>query len=293
MNENIFYVNCLALNVRTSPEVKKNNIKTVLHQNDKVIKIEDSIYPWVKISSDVCIGYVSSLYLHEEKQMVPESNKIESVHLSTDKIISRYHNWGRAYPLDISERPTRDKNKIGDYYEAIKYLDVENAERYQPTKNGTACNIYAHDFALQFKTHIPRVWWTDWAINEIRVGKTIPIEYGKTVREMSANSLYDWFVEWGELFGWVEIKDGINKFQIKVNEPIPGIISAKNKNLKNPGHITFGIPEHEEHNAIREDGYVIKPLQTQAGGKNKMLFADDWFMSRQFSDYGFWIYRGV
>lgn len=73
----------------------------------------------------------------------------------------------RAYPLNESGIPKLDLRSITSIedkhiaiYEIIRWLDVENSKRYEPSDGKTYCNIYAYDFAYCLGLFIPRIWWT-------------------------------------------------------------------------------------------------------------------------------------
>lgn len=292
---NKYYVNCLSLNLRKDPAVKRNNIITVLHQNQKVEIIQDYPNNWAQVKilklSGYYVGCVNKKYLSPQKQSVPEFTNFKPVHLITKKPILRNYNWGRAYPLSQEEIIPLEKHVVEDYYILINHLDVEKSARYKSTKKTTYCNVYAYDFAFLLGVYIPRVWWLESAINKIKENKPIEVIYGKTVREMSANRLFDWFRNYSLFYGWHQERD-LTKFQLLVNKGNPGIICAKHKNPKRSGHITFCLPEYYEDKAIYKNGVIIKPLQSQAGARNKEVFADNWFTWKRFSDYGFWVNTG-
>lgn len=177
---------------------------------------------------------------------------MNQAHLTTKRDIKRDQTTSRAYSL---------KEELEG--EIIDFLDVENSERYQPTKTQTFCNIYAHDFAMYMGYYIPRVWWTEKAIKEGNTDKAI---YNSNVIEMSVNSLYKWFDDYGKEFGWERVEE-IDSGQCLANNGDCVILLASNKNASRSGHITMVIPEDCNYKA-KGTGKDFIPVQSQAGRTN-------------------------
>lgn len=170
----------------------------------------------------------------------------------------------------------------------VEWLDVENSARWQPTATATYCNVYAHDLLHVLGVYLPRVWW----YKPESVTSDSKAIYGQTVREMSANSLHDWLLTYGDAFGWKVLDSGksvdIKGYHEALNDQSTfGVISAKRVNGIGSGHITFAV-----HDLIDIDGKG--PLQSQAGTTNKQWFKDDkWFTSSRFESTVLAYYRGV
>ena len=93
---------------------------------------------------------------------------------------------GRAFPIGDPARPRSDPEAI------VAYLDVEASLRYRAAGGRTYCNVYACDYCGLAGVYLPRAWWTGDALGRITAGESVGVSYGKTVRELSANALYDW-----------------------------------------------------------------------------------------------------
>lgn len=188
-------------------------------------------------------------------------NAIVAAHLSTKRDINRSQTTSRAYSL---------KEELEG--NIIDFLDVENSERYQPTKTQTFCNIYAHDFAMYMNVYIPRVWWTERALKEKNTEKAV---YNDNVIEMSVNSLYKWFDEYGKDFGWREIAD-FKEGQEAANNGSCVVLLASNKVASRSGHITVVVPETAEFKAKTVNSVYI-PVQSQAGRSNFKRGVVNWW----------------
>lgn len=192
----------------------------------------------------------------------------------------------RAFPLNVElDGPAPHK----DLAAVINFLQVETSARYAPEPSATYCNIYAYDVAYLLGVYLPRVWWTDTALEEIQAGRVPGAEYGKTVREMSANSLYRWLVGPGQGFGWTrhrtpgEAQDAANRGRLAV-------ICAER--AQGSGHISIVVPEGLppfDLRAVRAQGGVVVPVQSQAGRRNyaASLEPGSWW-ERNHRAFGFW-----
>ena len=191
----------------------------------------------------------------------------------------------RAYPLNELDRPSR-----ADGPDAIvRYLAVETSARYQRSTSSTYCNIYACDFCYLSGVYLPRVWWTDDAIEKIAAGETVRARYGETVREV--NALFVWLKEHGPEFGWREVVTA-DELQRAVNAGAVGAICAQRKTASASGHIAMVVPETSEHRAERVDGVVRLPLQSQAGARNYAYGSgiSKWWAGAQFRAFGFFVH---
>jgi hypothetical protein len=176
----------------------------------------------------------------------------------------------------------------------IDWLAVDKAshKRYQPRDGLTFCNIYAHDYCHLAGAYLPRVWWTQKAIEALAQGKEVEPLLGDTIREVRANGLYDWLTDFGPRFGWRRTGT-LTKLQQEVNQGAIGLISARRKSEGPPGHIAAVVPETEDHRARRDStGEVIAPLQSQAGATNFSYGTGklNWWRAEQFAESGFWLH---
>lgn len=195
-------------------------------------------------------------------------------------------------PILDSSIPFRDltnlATKIQSIHTLIAQLDVANNIRYQRTIEDTYCNVYAYDYCYFNKVYLPTVWWNADALETLLQGKEVNAVFEKTVDRIYSSAIHDWFSEWGANFGWepvatvAEIQDKVNR-----NGGI-GIMCAKRKEKGLSGHIVPVVPETTSHQAYRENGIVVYPLQSQAGKLNYNYFAEerkDWWNDELYSSY--------
>lgn len=195
--------------------------------------------------------------------------KIPQAHLSTKAQITR-QGTNRAFSLNETDIPKYD-GTTKSIHEVIRYLNVEKSPRYKRTATQTFCNIYAHDYARALGAYVPRVFWTEATIKS----QTFNVSYGKTVIEMNANALYDWFKNYGDDFGWREVNS--NEAQNLANDGKCVIMVAANKSRSRSGHIVAVVPETDKHKAVRVRGIMMTPLMSQAGATNKAYFSSKWW----------------
>jgi hypothetical protein len=173
----------------------------------------------------------------------------------------------------------------------IDKLDVTTNIRYKRTVEDTYCNVYSYDFCYFCKVYLPTVWWTDDAIKKILDGQNVEAIYGETVETIYSSAIHDWFLKWGESFGWKRIYS-LDEMQNKVNtNGGVGIICAKRKQKGLSGHIVPVVPETDVKKAYRENGVVVYPLQSQAGKLNYNYFAKarkDWWNNALYSSSVFY-----
>ncbi|OJW77609.1 MAG: hypothetical protein BGO69_11965 [Bacteroidetes bacterium 46-16] len=292
-----------ALRLRSSPQIMNGNIITVLPPDTIATATDSPSAPgWVGVSVTLSgkelKGFVSGSYIEllpfDEPAPV-HIEKIAAVHMPERKGTARASANGRAYALSEPNMPHREATadaptKIDQVYQILDFLDVEHSLRYQPGKGVTYCNIYAYDFCCLSGVYMPRVWWSGKALAQLAQGIAQPVKYGDTVNELNANSLFDWFRDFGPDFGWERIFD-TDELQQKVNEGRTGIIVSQRTVLSRSGHIVGVIPETSAHQAVRVNGRVNMPLMSQAGVKNKKVFSSQWYLSANFRQYGFWIHH--
>lgn len=272
-----------------------------------VTVLDNSNAEWWKLSTVLngtpYEGYSASRYLKPQPiAMTPatqNSTAVPAVHYPTNSSSNRQSVNVRHAPLSETDLPRRNISpgnsasaKTAGLYSIIDYLNVEKSPRYLPANNSTYCNIYAYDFLYCAQAYLPRVWWTAKTLMQFAKDPAYQPNpaYGKNVTELTANALYDWLDEWGDDFGWQRSYD-LDAFQTTINASGGvGVICAKRKDRSRSGHITCVIPESGGVAAVRNNGQVTIPLQSQAGVKNKKTFASDWYvrLADQFSEVGFW-----
>lgn len=173
----------------------------------------------------------------------------------------------------------------------IRKLDVKHSLRYQRTPEDTYCNVYSFDYCFHNKVYLPTVWWTDESIAKLENGEDVKPVFMETVMPIYSSAIHDWFLLWGECYGWKKMTD-LTEIQNLVNENGGiGIICAKRKIVGLSGHIVPIVPETEKRKAFREDGKVIYPLQSQAGKLNYNYFAHirrDWWNHARYSSHVFY-----
>lgn len=290
------------LRLRSSPEILPDNIIATLPAGTMVSVAEEPspAGEWMKVNAQVgekyLTGYVSKAYVGPEAGRLMQAN-IPKVDLPIQGLSGGKRSSAeyRAFPLNETDMVQRDekadgKTRIAQLYRILDYLDVQHSLRYKPGSGVTYCNVYAYDFGTLANAYIPRVWWTNRSLTELRKETPQQVRYGDTVQELNANSLYDWFEGFGDHFGWARISD-LDELQSEVNTGKVGVIVGQRKALSRPGHIDIVIPEYESFSALRNNGKVIAPLQSQAGAVNRKIFTSRWFLSANFGQYGFWLHE--
>ena len=197
-------------------------------------------------------------------------------------------------PISDSSIPYRDltnsETKIKSIHQLIDKLDVKKNLRYQQTIEDTYCNVYSYDYCYFSKVYLPTVWWTADSLKKILDGQEVIPIFNETVVPIYSSAIYDWFLNWGEHFGWKKITS-LDEMQNKVNEGGIGIICAKRKTAGLSGHIVPIVPEKITKKAYRENGVVLYPLQSQAGKLNYNYFAKsrkDWWNHDRYSSHVFY-----
>ncbi len=202
-------------------------------------------------------------------------------HLVDNDSDRRAHNINDPH----ASRRTSKKNasQVAEIHDVIDYLDVEEAERYLPGAGKTYCNIYAHDYAYLCGAYIPRVWWDKDALIDIAAGKNVEEHYGKTVYELNANAIYDWFTSYGSDFNWKQATDAM-ALQKRADTGSVCVIVARRKNRKRSGHIAAVVPQ--------SSGYSSSswPVESQAGSINYQyhIKQNAWWEKVKFDAHAFW-----
>ena len=291
----------LGLNLRSQPVVDPSTKLAVLPIGQLITKkAESATKPWWEVLTTIqgtdVDGFVNSKYLTPVATFVEPAphSSLSPVHLRNPGINVTRSGIQRAYALNEPNQPTRNGNdpaqqKVEELTTIIEWLKVDQSARYQPAPKTTYCNIYAYDYAYLSGVYLPRVWWTADAIHKLESGVAVSPKYGDTVDELNANSLFDWFKNYGTTFGWTRAFD-LTQLQNAANDGQVVIISAKQKDLHRSGHICAIVPETPDHMAVRSGATVIKPLQSQAGKHNHPYFTIVWWNDPKYSDFGFWIH---
>jgi hypothetical protein len=195
-------------------------------------------------------------------------------------------------PIYDSTIPFRDLTNLStkkeSYTKLIDKLDVENSIRYQRTIEDTYCNVYTFDYCYFSNVYVPTIWWTEEALQKVLDGEEVEVIYGETVNHIYSSAIHDWFLQWGASFGWKRMFS-VDEMQSQVNTNGGiGIICAKRREKGLSGHIVPVVPETDLHQAYRENGVVLYPLQSQAGKENYNYFSEvrkDWWNDELYSSY--------
>jgi hypothetical protein len=302
------YITTSSLNLRKQPKIVEGNVLCVMPPDTIVEEVNSTVQDNFKqirtvLNNNVIKGYASQKYLQPTTSQLPSieetSLEVSAVHYPAGNRIITRNGTGRVFPLNeqglirfdlkIESDVEKRKQKIQD---VIEYLDVEHSARYAPDSTSTFCNIYAYDVAYCLGAYLPRVWWTADSIIKLQNEEKVAIEYDKTVTELTANRISDWFDKFGSSFGWSRLFD-LNTMQDEVNKGQLGILVAQRINLNNPGHIVAIVPETPMNAAKRVNGQVIVPLQSQAGRINKKYSAANtwWEDKTRFKKFSFWLWK--
>lgn len=320
-------VRATQLNLRSEPRVAPSTRIATLAQGTPVAVVEDGpVAGWflvrVLVGGQLTQGFVHGDFLDEiavaatpkavarraiaggaKKAKVRSaatagaSATIPAVHLGEGRPdVKRARDGGHAHPLGEPGMPRRtegsDEARAGQLLDIVRYLDPEKAShaRYAPKTTATYCNVYAYDFCYLAGAYLPRVFWKDAALARLRNGENVPVEYGTTVHELSANALYDWLADHGEAFGW-RGTTSLDVLQAAANDGEVCLIVAQHVNANSSGHIVAVVPEHKGFEAARgSDGGVLRPVESDAGRKNHRFVVKPsaWWQAKQFQAFALW-----
>lgn len=300
----LFLVNDLAplgLNLRSTPDPSANNILAVLPHRHEVAKLGDSqVVNWWQVRTSLngssLEGFVNSKFLSPALEPIETVHGVTPVHLPTNGIVVTRQGASRAHPL--TEVPPL-KRRAGDPAQTrvqaltslIEWFAVESSKRYLRIAGATFCNIYAYDYVFMSDAYLPRVWWTSQALLKLQAGQAVPVKYGETVGELSANALNDWFKSWGEHFGWrrvfslTEMQDAANQGRVCIT-----VARSKPHTHNGHGHIVAVVPETGTFKAVRHNGEVTKTLQSQAGNHNHDYITQRFWDDGSYADFGHWVH---
>lgn len=274
-----------------------------LRQGQLVYGLGDAAPPWKRVRATVdggeVIGYASGKYLQaaatvqEALSPAPAEDAIPAVYFQEgDARAKRTSTGHRAQPIGESPRPSREARTPAEIQAIVDWLAVEASARYQREPSATFCNVYAADFCYLAKAYIPRVWWTGTALIEIGKGTVPKVVYGSTVRELRADDLLAWLIEFGPSFGWRRVFDA-TALQDAANQGGIGLICADREASGLSGHITVVVPETAQVKAVRDpDAHVVLPVQSQAGAQNFRRSTGNkaWWEDAKFRDRGFFVH---
>ena len=183
---------------------------------------------------------------------------------------------------------TNSETKKKSLHRLIRKLDVTHSARYQRTPEDTYCNVYSFDYCFHANVYLPTVWWTDESIEKLERGEDLTPVFNDTVVPCYSNALHDWFLKWGECYGWKRMHSFTEIQQLVNTEGGVGIICAQRKTLGLSGHIVPIVPETGSKKAFRIKDEVIYPLQSQAGKHNYTYFSQkrrDWWNNDLYASY--------
>ena len=307
MAEQLYQVVPLELNLRSAPKLEARNVLARLRQGQQVRQFTPATAPpqdWLQVQAALqgtaVQGFVKAAFL--KKVTTPPvplppavlPNIPEASLRSPDPV--RRNQAGDGHRVcDLTEpnqpgcsgpTPADKAQQLGTI---IAYLGVGHSARYAAGACKTYCNIYAHDYAHLAGAYLPRVWWTRKALVALAAGLPVHPAYGTTVQELNANSLYNWFEEFGPDFGWRRSVD-LTEVQHAANTGQVCLISGQRKDLNAAGHICAVVPETAQHRAGRQGERVTLPLLSQAGARNFEYGGRVRWTGAQFGRFGFWIH---
>lgn len=155
-------------------------------------------------------------------------------------------------------------------YAIADTLLIPGSTRHAPVTDENAtdtwCNVFAFDMVTAMGGYLPRVWWTDVAIETFESGREPGPE---EVEQQRANDLYDWMIAWGvPHFGWESVGSPQNA-QAEADAGQIVIILASTSTTT-PGHVSVVMAQTDNRRAptAEETGGAFVPLQSQAGREN-------------------------
>ncbi|MBX0293212.1 hypothetical protein K3G63_22395 [Hymenobacter sp. HSC-4F20] len=296
----------LEANLRASPRLLTTNILTQLRQGQVVQRLPAAVNQpsgWLHVRVELpgapsLEGFVKAFLLQKAAGTTAApaapALALPEAHLAASGPVTRAQTGRRAYSLREAAQPARPgptaQDKAQQLTRILEFLDVEHSARYKPGSGLTYCNIYAHDYCHLAGAYLPRVWWRPTALAQLLAGTCVEAQYGATVLELNANSLYNWLEEFGPAFGWrrtfsaTELQQGANAGRV-------ALVCGQRTELNQPGHICAVVPELPRYPAARHGTEVTIPLQSQAGARNFRYGGHAWWQSRQFARFGFWLHE--
>ncbi len=309
-------VTASALNLRSRPEVAATTRIGTLSQGTEVMKLADAeAAGWVKVRAvlhgQVVEGFVAGRHLEavaapahgvparrvQAQVAAPRAAAVPAVHLEENRRqVSRRLDGGRAHPLGEKGRPRmrgqRPETRARQLVEIVEYLDCESPDHQRYLRQGriTFSNVYVYDYCHLAGSYLPRVWWTGKALRSITGGGDVEVEYGRTVRELTTNMLYDWLADYGAEHGWQSARN-LDVLQAAANIGETCLIVAQRRARDFPGRVTAVVPEHGDHRAARDRrGEVSRPLESLAGHTNHRFITQRtaWWQDVRYDAFSFW-----
>lgn len=295
-----FVINVAQAFIRSGPRKERGNELAVLPENTRLTEIGPKVGRWRHVRCQLVgatfEGYVSNRVLAPLEEIEVETlagTAIPPVHYRPNNPNVRRTGNAGASPLGEAGMPVRrtaDGFDPATLREFIEWADVENLNHKRWKKRGslTFCNIYAYDYCYAAGVFIPRVWWKKSAIERLEAGDDVPVAYGDTIREMVANKIHDWLLDYGADYGW-QRANSLDALQEAANQGYAAVICAARKTAA-PGHITVVAPETAGQQAERVNGRVRYPLQSQAGTRNYQhsTIGSAWWSRSKFRSFVFY-----
>jgi hypothetical protein len=294
------------LNLRSEPVTVPRTRRAVLRRNDQVRRIANAPDPaWWEVEARIGGSTVRGFVAHRFLESLPSapaatpppaaSAGLRPAMLAENRpTVTRDSRGGAyAYPLGEPGRPGRSGStgaeRAQSLHGIVRWLQVDTRQRYRPEGGKTYCNIYAADYCYLAGAYLPRVWWTGRALERIASGEAVEPVYERTVSEMTANMLFRWLGDYGPRFGWSRVFDP-DEIQEAANGGGVALICAQRTDIQSPGHISAVVPEIGAHSAVRRNGRVTIPLQSQAGSRCYQFDcrAPAWWTASKYREHGFW-----
>ena len=300
-----------SLNLRNQPRVHPTTRVTLLPQDTPVERLgEAGVEGWVTVRvmlNDVLReGFVAAKHLtplpRGAAAFALESHLLDMLAIPPARMsaegreITRTDTSGHLYPLGETGHSkvtgttpgTRARELLG----IIGWLDCENPDhkRYQASGPATFANTYVCDYCQLAGVYLPRVWWTANALVHIAQEERVDVAFGRTVRELSTNALYDWLDDHGPAFGWRREIEPID-LQAAANAGEVCLLIAKSNDLNRPGRVVAVVPEHEGCQARRDrSGDVRRPVESRCGARNVRCAtaSSAWWFSDRYQGYALW-----
>lgn len=294
----MFRVDVDGLNLRSRPDSSgRKTIVAVLRRGHLVEKVAEARPGWwqvrVELRGQATTGFLASRYLVGAESFAEEvhQGEIPAVHMREGPGRLDRADAG-AFPLSEPGQPRRTARtanaKVDQLIRIVDFLAVHESARYRSHGSTTFCNVYAYDYCTLAGVYLPRVWWRERALRRLADGEKVPVRYAETVRELTANDLFEWLGDWGDDFGWSRSTD-LDGLQDAANQGQVSVICAIRKERERPGHISVVAPESSRLRAERSDGLVVKAVESQAGAANKKFgLTSNWWLYDRFADFGFW-----
>ncbi|MCW4463870.1 SH3 domain-containing protein [Sphingomonas sp. BT-65] len=286
-----YKVTAHGLFLRKEPRKEPGNERGVLPEGCEV-EVLDRSGSWCRVRGKLdgvaFEGWASAQYLAPASDVsFATASKLAPVHWREHNPNSTRNSPASASPIGEPGMPRNTQPSAAQLNKVIAWLAVEQSRRYQPGGGRTYCNIYAHDVAYAADVYLPRVWWTDKAIAELKAGRQVAAQYDVTIREMNANAIHNWLIDYGAHFGW---KRTFSLTDLQECAKRGGIatICARRKDLARSGHIVIIAPETADVKARRDaNGRVTMPVQSQAGSVNfeRRVPASAWWADTRFSSF--------